>query len=201
MRVGDADGVDHHEAVLVLCVVGDGLEVGVVDDAHAASDHLLEVGPALDRAHEQQALQRLHVGAGGDHVDGHDDPWVQRVAKRLQQVVGLAVAGAVGDLGGEVVALTEDLADHLHDVIGVRVVLGEDQRLGHSGAAGEQLGEELVLERPEHRADLILGDDRPVELVGGVFDRFVHRLPAQLARHAVAIAGELARRRSSTRSR
>ena len=38
-----------HEAVLRLRVGGDGLEVGVVDDADAAALHLLEVGAALDR--------------------------------------------------------------------------------------------------------------------------------------------------------
>ena len=110
-------------------VVGDRLEVGVVDHPDAAAEHLLEVGAALHAAHEQQAFQRLDVGAGRDHVDRHDDPRVHRVAERLQQVLGLAVVGAVGDLRGELVALAEDLADDLHDVVGMGVVLGEDQRL------------------------------------------------------------------------
>ena len=38
------DGVDDDEPVLGLGVVGDGLEVGVVDDPDAPADHLLEVG-------------------------------------------------------------------------------------------------------------------------------------------------------------
>ena len=42
-RVGHADGVDDDEAILLLGVVGDRLEVRVVDDPHAAADHLLEV--------------------------------------------------------------------------------------------------------------------------------------------------------------
>ena len=145
-------------------VGGDGLEVGVVDDADAAALHLLEVGAALDRAHEEHALERLHVGAGGDHVDGDRDPRVVGVAERGDQVVGLLAGRLVGDLGGEVVALAEHLAGDLDDVVGVRVVLGEDQRLRHLAAAGEDLGEEPVAERLEDGADLVARDDRAVEL-------------------------------------
>ena len=162
--VHDPDRVHHDEPVLALGVVGDRLELGVVDDPHAPAEHLLEVGPALHAAHEHQAFQRLDVGAGGDHVHRDDDPGVHGVAERLQQVLGLAVLGAVGDLGGELVALAEHLADDLDDVVGVRVVLGEDQRLGDGLAAGEQLGEQLVLERLDDGADLVLGHDGAVEL-------------------------------------
>ena len=66
------------------------LEVVGVDHADAAALHLLEVGAALHRAHEEHALERLHVGAGGDHVDGDGDPRVVRVAERREQLVGLA---------------------------------------------------------------------------------------------------------------
>ena len=127
----------------------------VVDDADAAALHLLEVGAALDRAHEEDALERLHVGAGGDHVDGHGDPRVVGVAEGGDQLVGLLAGRLVGDLGGEVVALAELLAGDLDDVVGVRVVLGEDQRLRHLAAAGEDLGEEAVAEGLEHGADLV----------------------------------------------
>ncbi len=169
------------------------LEVGVVHHPDAASDHLLEVGPALDRAHEQQTLQRLHIGPGGDHVDRDNDPRVERVAEQLQQILGLAVAAAIGDLGGEIVALTEDFADHLHDVVGMGVVLGEDQCLGYRRTPREQLREELLLECRENSADLVRRHHCAVELPARVLDRFIHRLPSELARHAVAIAGELTR--------
>ena len=189
--VHDTDRVDDDEPILGLGVVGDRLELGVVDDPDATAEHLLEVGPALDAPHEDQAFQRLDVGAGRDHVDRDDDPGVHRVAERLKQVLGLAVARAVGDLGGELVALAEDLADDLHDVVGVGVVLGEDQRLGDGPPAGEQLGEQLVLERLDDRADLVLRDDRAVELRGGVLDRLIDRVPADLPGLAVAVPGEL----------
>ena len=76
---------------------------------------------------------------------------------------GLRAGDLVGDLLAEVVAPAELLADDLDDVLGVAVVLGEDQRLGHLGAAGEDLREQLVAERADDEPDLVLGDDVAVE--------------------------------------
>ena len=53
----------------------------------------------------------------------------------------------------------ELLADDLDDVLGVAVVLGEDEGLGHLGAAGEDVGEQPVAERLDDEPDLVLGDD------------------------------------------
>ena len=111
-----------------------------VDDAHAAALHLLEEAAALHAAHEDDDLHRLDVGAGGDHVHGDGDARVVAVAEGLDQVLGRVAGGAVGDLLGELVALAELLAQDLDDVLGVVVVLGEDQGLGHFGAAGEDVG-------------------------------------------------------------
>ena len=58
----------------------------------------------------------------------------------------------------------------------MRVVLGEDQCLGHGRAAGEDLGEQSVAERLQHGADLIGGGDGAVELAGGVVEILVQRL-------------------------
>ncbi len=96
------------------------------------------------------------------------------VTSRLGAVVvlhllrDLGEAGAVGDLLAEVVSLGEHLAHDADDVVGVGVVLGEDERLGHLGAAGEGVGQHLVAELLEDGADLAFGDDVAVELVGGV---------------------------------
>ena len=68
------------------------------------------------------------------------------VAEALDEVLGLRAGGAVGDLLGEVVALAELLAHDFDDVFGVGVVLGEDEGLGHLGAAGKDFGEQLVAE-------------------------------------------------------
>ena len=62
--------------------------------------------------------------------------------------------GAVGDLLAEVIALAEHLAGDAHDFLGVVVVLGEDQRLGRLVAAGEQLGQ-AVLVGCQDGADLV----------------------------------------------
>ena len=148
---------------------------------------------ALDRAHEEDALERLDVGAGGDHVHGHRDPRARGVAEGGDQVVRPAAGRLVGDLRDEVVALAEDLAGDLDDLLGVRVVLGEDQRLRNLAAAGEDLGEEPVAEGLEHGPDLVAGDDLPVELGRGVGQLVVEQLPARAARLAVAEARPEAR--------
>ena len=113
-------------------------------------------------------FERLDVGAGGDHVHGDGDAREVAVAELGDDVFGLFAGGAVGDLLGEVVALAELFADDLDDVFGVAVVLGEDERLRHFGAAGKDFGEELVAEGADDGADLIRGDDVAVELVGVV---------------------------------
>ena len=94
---------------------------------------------------------------------------------------GFRAGGAVGDLLGEVVALAEFLAHDLDDVLGVGVVLGEDEGLGHPGAAGEDFGEELVAEGADDGADLVRGDHVAVELVGVVAEVVVELFPALLA--------------------
>ena len=81
-----------HEAGLLRGVGGDGLEVGRGDGAGAAALHLLEVLRRADVAHEEHALQRLHVGAGGDHVDGDRDPQGRAGAERLRAAPRRCVA-------------------------------------------------------------------------------------------------------------
>ena len=151
-----------------------GLQIGGREHARAAAFHLLEVGAAAGVAQEQEAFERLDVGAGGDHVHGDGDAELGRGAELLDERLGLLVAlglgvvGLVGDLLGEVVALAEHLADEMDGVLGVGVVLAEDERLGDERAAGKQLGEQRVLEGLEDGADLGLHHDGAVEVLGGV---------------------------------
>jgi len=77
-------------------------------------------------------------------------------------------AGAVGDFLAKVVALAELLADDLDDVVGVAVIAGEYQCLGDFGAAGEDIGEELLAKLADDGADLVRGDHVAIEIVGGV---------------------------------
>ncbi len=100
------------------------------------------------------------------------------VAKALDEVLGTHPGGAIGDLLGEFVALAELLAEDFDDVLRVGIVLGEDEGLGHLGAAGKDLGEELVLEGFDDGADLVRGDHVAVELVGIVGEILVEPLPA-----------------------
>ncbi len=198
-RFGDADGVD--DDVVGLGGLGAGrdfFEVVHVQRAGAAAFHLLEVVAAFDVAHEEQAFERLDVGAGGDHVDGDGDARVVFVAELgedgfgvfalLHAAVGqfFVLGGAVGDFLAEGVAFTEFLAHGLDDVVGVAVGLGEDQRLGHFFAAGED-GRQVVAEGADDGADLVRVDDVAVELGGGVGGVFVLLFPALFAGQAFAL--------------
>ncbi len=81
------------------------------------------------------------------------------------------------------------------------VVLGEDEGFGDLGAAGEDLGEEFVPEGADDGADLVLGDDVAVELVGVVGEVIVEFLPADLAGQAVAFVDDETRLRPWNRPR
>ena len=111
----------------------------------------------------------------------------------------VAVGGLVGDLGDHVVALAELLAHDPHDVLGVAVGLGEDQRLGDvrepSVLVGLTVGEDrrqVVAQGSDDGADLVLGDDLAVELGLGVVEVLVHRFEALLAGLAVPEGGDVA---------
>jgi hypothetical protein len=130
----------------------------VIERAGAAAFHLLEVAAGLHVAHEEQAFERLHVGAGGDHVHGDGDARVVFVAELGEDGLGVFLV-LVGDLFAEGVSFAELLADDLDDVVGVGVGLGEDEGLGDLelaigiGAVGEDL-RELVAEGADDGADL-----------------------------------------------
>jgi hypothetical protein len=188
--LGHADGVHDHEPLLGGRVGSHQAEVALADHPRTAALHLLEVGPAADRAHEEDALERPHVGAGGDHVHGHGDARERRVAELADHLVARAPGGLVGDLDGEVVSPAELLADDLDDLLRVGVVLGEDEGLRHGRAAGEDLREEAVPERPHDGADLVARDDGPIEGLRAVGDLVVQLLPARRTGLAVPELGD-----------
>ena len=157
---------------------GHRVEVGGGDGADAAPFHLLEEAAAAHVAHEEDHLHRLDVGAGGDHVHRHDYAGVVAVAEGGQQVFRPGPGGPVGDLLAEVVALVELLAHDAHDVIGVAVVLGEDDGLGHIAAAGEYVCEQALSKGPYDGANLVFRHHVAVKLVGGVGQVLVQPLPA-----------------------
>ena len=109
--------------------------------------HLLEEAAAAHVAHEEHHLYWLDVGAGGNHVNGDDDAGVIAVAEGGEQVFRPGPGGLVGDLLREVVALIEDQPGDADDVVGVAVVLGEDDGLGHVAAAGKARADSNVRRR------------------------------------------------------
>ena len=96
-------------------------------------------------------------------------------------------AGAVGDFLAELIALAELLSNDLDYVVGVAIVAGEDEGLGGLGAAGEDIGEELVAEFADDGADLVWGDHVAIELVGGVGEIGIEQFGSAGAGEAVAL--------------
>ena len=184
--LGDADRIDDH--VVRFRGGGGGRhfpEIVMVEGARAAALHLLEVDAAPHVAHEDQAFDRLYVGAGGDHVHGDGDARMVVVAELRQNRFGIFV-GPVGDLLAKLVALAELLAHRLDDVVGVAVVLGEDQRFGSLAAARKDI-RLLVTEGADHGAYLIRVHDRAVQLLGAVGVVIVLGIPAPAARQRLSL--------------
>ena len=162
--LGHADRVDQHEAGLGVGVWRHLAQLLGRDRARAPALHLLEILRRLDVAQEDQRLDRLHVGAGGDHVDGDGDARIVVVAELADQKLGIAAVGAIGDLLGEVVALAEHVAHDADDLLGVIVVLGEDKRLRDLAPAWKELGEQRVPIGLDNGADLVRRNHRAVEV-------------------------------------
>jgi hypothetical protein len=99
-------------------------------EARAAALHLVEIKRRLHVARKDQHLQRSHVCAGGDHVDGDGNARVVVGAELPNQLLG------VGDLLREIVAAAEDVSDDADGLFGVMVVLAEDEGLRPSVRPG-----------------------------------------------------------------
>ena len=100
--------------------------------------------------------------------------------KEVKQVFRLHPGGLVGDLLAEVVALIELLSHYAHDVIGVAVVLGKDDRLGHVPTGREYLREQLILKCSDDGANLVFRHHVAVKLVGCVGQVLLQLIPADL---------------------
>ena len=85
--LADAHGVHDDEAFLGPGAGGDDSQLVGRDDADAAPFHLLEEAGGLHIAQEEDALDGLHVGAGGDHVHGDGDARVEAVAEVGEDLV------------------------------------------------------------------------------------------------------------------
>ena len=78
----NADGIDQYKAVFgAVGTAADALQSFGVQAAYAPAFHLLVVAAAANITHEQKYFQRLHVGAGGNHVHGDGNAGVVVIAK------------------------------------------------------------------------------------------------------------------------
>jgi hypothetical protein len=70
-----------------------------------------------------------------------------------------AIGVEKGDLLCEVIAFAEYFTDDPDNIIGMTVVFGINQRLRDLGTTGEKPREKFLLERLDHRPNLIIGDN------------------------------------------
>ena len=152
----------------------------MVKGASAAALHLLKIIAAPHVAHEEQAFERLDVGARGDHVHGHSDAGII-VIPELGEDGFRVFLHLVGDLLAERVAFAEFLSHGLDDVVSVAVGLGKNECLRDFTAAREYL-RQLIAKGADDSANLIGVDDVTVELPSVVDDVLVLDIPAPPAR-------------------
>ena len=131
------------------------------EDAGSPAFHLLEIVAAPHIPHKDQTFQRLHVCAGGDHIDGNGNTGVVIVGKLADQI--LRFVRFAGDFLAKLVTLPEYLPDDLNNVLRVAVILGEDQRLGDDAPTGENL-RQIVLEALNYRQNLRFVDNAAIKL-------------------------------------
>jgi hypothetical protein len=109
-RFSDADSIDEDEAGFFLRVGRHLPQRRGIYRTRATSLHLLEVELRLHVAQKDQGFQRLHVGAGCDHVDGDDDARIVIIAELAEELLGVGIVDLVGDLLGEIIPFAEHFA-------------------------------------------------------------------------------------------
>src|SRR5207247_1076333 len=87
----------------------------------------------------------------------------------------------VGNLFGKLVALAEDVTNGGDNVLGVAIVLGEDQSFRNFLAAREDFSKQLIAKGLEDGANLVFGDYAAVEFFGVILDILIGFLPADAA--------------------
>src|ERR1035438_2721940 len=214
--IGHAHGVDDNEAVLDVGVRRYAAEFVGRKNANAPALHLFEVVEASHIAQEEKDLQWADVGPRRDHVYGHDNARIVGRSEERQNALGLVsrlnpfsdrlfrpvvalylpadsdLSSSVGYLLAEIVAFAELLADDLHNIIGVAVVAGEHKRLRDFGAAGKDVGKELVAKFADDGANLVGGDNVAIEILRRVGKLRIEKLSAAGASKAIALVNPVA---------
>ena len=183
---GDAHRVHDDKVVLVLCGGGSHLlQIILAQRPGSPALHLLEIVLAPHVPHEDQALDRLHVRSGGNHVHSDGNSGIETVAEIRKG--SFRVIRRIGDLLTELIALAKLFPDDLDDVVRVAVSLGKNQRFGDLASAGKQDGVQVFPERPNHSPYLAGVDDIPVKAGGCIIYILVHLLPSFLPGQAVPV--------------
>ena len=173
------DGIDDDVAILYLCTGCHGAQFIGRNYPDAATLHLLKETGGLHIAHEEDAFDRLNICASRNHIDRHRDAGIKAIAKvgenfvrcklerlhplshfRFRTVLVLNLLrnfgepGSISDLLAEVVSLSEDFTHQADNVVGVGVVFGEDQCLGHFSAIRKTNRDGTVAKVLQHSSNL-----------------------------------------------
>jgi len=92
--------------------------------------------PRWGRDHQLGMFDIIVRAFPRDHVDRDRDARVVVGAELANQLLRVGAVGLVGNLLREIVALPKDLADDADDLLGMMVVLAENQGLWYLAAAG-----------------------------------------------------------------
>src|SRR6202043_1907906 len=125
-----------------------------------------------------------------NHVHGDRDPGEIAGPKLLDQILRLLAGRLISNLLTELVALAKLLAHDVDDVLGMGVVLRKDQGFGKLPALWVEIWHQLVPKSLDDSADLVLGDDPTIQLLGRVGDVLVCGLPPHPSRPPISVAND-----------
>jgi len=120
--------------------------------------HLLVQHPAFHRAHEHDYLDGLHISPSGQSCPSDCYARIVAGAELLDEVMWVFARGLVGNLGAEIIPLSEFFPHHFDDVLSMGIIFGEDEGLGHMGAAREDFCEQPFFESADNKTNLVLGN-------------------------------------------
>ena len=186
LGLGNAHSIHDDKVVFILCCRGsDLLQIVLAESPGASAFHLLKIVLAAYIAHENQALDRFHIGTSCNHIYSNSNSWIVVIPEGTQD--GFRIFRSISNLFAELVALTKFLADDLNNIICVAVGFGKDQSLGYFLTPGEKGCIESILKRTDNGADLTGVHNVPVKLRGTIVHIFIQLRPSFFPGKAVAV--------------
>ncbi len=140
------------------------------DDAGSASFHLLKVVSAFYISHKEQAFQRLHVSACGNHIYRNGNAGIIIVTE-LSQYRFRVFIGPIGYFFAKAVFFVKLFAYNLNNIVSVAVGFGKNQCFRYFKmtllikAVGEHLWQ-MLFEGSDNQTNLVWIHDVFIQLFG-----------------------------------